>query len=403
MTAPPLHLGYCTNIHPAESWAETRALLAGPVRAVKAATGEAGAFGVGLRLAARAAYELERAGTAAELCAELADAGIYVFSLNGFPYGAFHGTRVKEAVYRPDWLEDERVRYTSVLARIACDLLPAELEGSISTVPGAFAERAAGAAERRLAARNVAESAAELVAIERERGRTLRLALEPEPGCLLETIDETLDFFERELCSAEVLDELARRARIARSEAERALRRHVGVCLDTCHASVEFESPRAALATLAEHGIIVPKIQLSAGLRLEQATPEALAVLETFSDDVYLHQTVVRSRGELVRFLDLPQALSAADRLTGDAEWRVHFHVPVCEPSFGLLSSTQADLESLLLDAPELAPHLEVETYTFGVLPETYRNLTVTESIARELGWVRRVLARRAAAGEDDA
>jgi len=403
MTAPRVHLGYCTNIHPAESWAETRALLAGPVRDVKSATGEGGAFGVGLRLAARAAYELDQAGVAAEVRAELAEAGLYVFSLNGFPYGAFHGTRVKEAVYRPDWLEDERLRYTSALARVACDLLPPELEGSISTVPGAFAERAPSATERRRIARNVAASAAELVSIERERGRTLRLALEPEPACLLETIAETVDFFERELCSAEVLDELARLTGSPREGAETLLRRHVGVCLDTCHAAVEFESAREALATLAARGIAVPKIQLSAGLRVDRASPAALALLEGFSDDVYLHQTVVRSQGQLTRFLDLPEALAAAPRFANDAEWRVHFHVPVCEASFGLLSSTQADLEELLLGAPELAPHLEVETYTFGVLPEAHRNVTMTESIARELAWVRGVLARRGRALADQA
>jgi sugar phosphate isomerase/epimerase len=392
---PALHLGYCTNIHPGESLSDVRAMLAGPVRAVKAAAGVKGAFGVGLRLAARAAYELARPGAAELARAELAEAGLYVFSLNGFPYGAFHDTRVKEEVYRPDWLEDERVRYTRALARAACELLPAELEGSISTVPGAFAPRAAGPAERREIARNIATSAADLAVIERERGRTLRLALEPEPACLLETIAETVDFFENELCSRELLGELSRATGTTTSQAEALLRRHVGVCLDTCHASVEFESPLDALRTLAHHGVCVPKIQLSAGLRIENASADALALLGTFADDVYLHQTVVRSDGALTRFLDLPEALSARERFAKDAEWRVHFHVPICEPSFGLLSSTQADLEALLLAAPELAPHLEVETYTFGVLPEAYRGRSMTESIVRELAWVRSLLARR--------
>ncbi len=403
MTAlPAVHLGYCTNIHPAESWTEVRAMLAGPVRAVKDAVGE-GRFGVGLRLAARAAYELDGPGAGAAARAELAEAGLYVFSLNGFPYGAFHDTRVKEAVYRPDWREDERVRYTGALARVACELLPDELEGSISTVPGAFAARAQAPAERRAIARNIAACAAELALVERERGRILRLALEPEPACLLETITETLDFFEAELCSTEVLEELARRTRTARAGAEALLRRHVGVCLDTCHASVEFESPLEALAALAGRGVAVPKIQLSAGLRLQGASPEALALLQTFSDDVYLHQTVVRESDTLTRFLDLPEALAARERFTADAEWRVHFHVPICEAAFGSLSSTRPELEAMLLAAPELAPHLEVETYTFSVLPEAYRHRSVTESIARELAWVRSTLARRSPPNPTDA
>jgi hypothetical protein len=142
----------------------------------------------------------------------------------------------------------------------------------------------------------------------------------------------------------------------------------------------------------------VPKIQLSAGLLLEKPSPEALAHLAGFADEVYLHQTVVRQGDSLTRFLDLPDALTHAPALSKDAEWRVHFHVPVCESSFGLLSSTAHELEALLLEADELAPHLEVETYTFGVLPEAYRARSVTESIARELDWVRATLARRASA-----
>lgn len=389
------HVGYCSNIHPAESWHEVRAMLDGPVRDVKRAVSEHEPFGVGLRLAARAAYELEHEDALDDARALLDDAGLYVFSLNGFPYGAFHEGRVKEAVYRPDWLESERSRYTSALARVACALVPESVEPSISTVPGAFRERVAGEAERRSIALRIAKSAAELVLIERERGRTVRLALEPEPACLLETISEAVTFFEEQLCSGEVLAEFARETRIAHSLAERLLRRHVGICLDTCHASVEFEPPLQALRTLAARGIDVPKIQLSAGLVLEKPSPEALAHLARFADEVYLHQTVVKERDTLTRFVDLPEALARAASISKEAQWRVHFHVPVCESSFGLLSSTAPELEAMLLEAEKLAPHLEVETYTFGVLPEAYRDRSVTESIARELSWVRDTLARR--------
>jgi sugar phosphate isomerase/epimerase len=396
------HLTYCTNIHAGESWSEVREILRTHVAGVKGHVAPGVPFGVGLRLSARAADDLVSTPDAlAQAKDELEASGLYVFTLNGFPYGAFHDTRVKERVYRPDWLEEERVRYTTTLGRALAALLPDGVSGSISSVPGCFSERASDGAARAVA-HNVARAAAELVAIERETGRVLALALEPEPGCLLETSEDVLGFFERELLSRDVLDGFSARIGAGLSRAELALRRHVGVCLDACHASVEFERPLMALERFVSAGIAVPKIQLSAGLLLSPATPESLGELGAFDDGVYFHQTVVRPAHEtslasrrLRRFVDLPAALSAAAELGEGAEWRVHFHVPVFERRLGAFSSTQEDLRELLVFGGELSPHLEVETYTFSVLPPAYRERPVTEAIAAELSWVLETLAQR--------
>ncbi|HEX6277145.1 MAG TPA: hypothetical protein VFZ53_29090, partial [Polyangiaceae bacterium] len=180
------------------------------------------------------------------------------------------------------------------------------------------------------------------------------------------------------------------------------LRRHVGVCLDACHASVEFERPLMALQKLSSAGVSVPKIQLSAGLRLAPATPAALAELRAFDDGVYFHQTVVGDASELApasrrlrRFVDLPEAFRAAEELGRGAEWRVHCHVPVFHATLGAFTSTQDDLGELLVFGAGLAPHLEVETYTFGVLPPAYRERPVADAIAAELEWVLATLASR--------
>lgn len=386
-------LTYCTNIHAGESWAEVDAALQLQVREVKQRVSPEAPFGVGLRLSARACQELEAdASRLGALRAELAELGLYVFTLNGFPYGAFHGTRVKEAVYRPDWLEPERVRYTASLARVLASLLPSGMVGSISTVPGCFAPRGASAQPRRLLVTNLCAAVAELVRLERAGGSRVQLALEPEPACVLETTAETIAFFQDELFQSQTLEGLARELRVQPSEAELLLRRHLGVCVDACHAAVEFESPLGVVRRLRAAGIDVPKIQISAGLRVPSPSPESLAALELFADDTYLHQVVVRTppAGKLVRFLDLADALAAANELPTDAEWRVHFHVPVFEASLGSFSSTQDQLDELLTapDVAELTSHWEVETYTFDVLPEQYRNLPVTQAIARELEWV---------------
>jgi sugar phosphate isomerase/epimerase len=387
-TPKDAQLTYCTNVHPGESLAEVRALVQQHVTAVKRLVSPAAPFGVGLRLAAAASAELQRGDALPRFAAELAELGLYCFTLNGFPYGAFHGTRVKESVYLPDWLTPDRVRYTRELATVLAELLPSGLSGSISTVPGCFKANASSPEAEHAMGLAMAEVVASLVELEREKGRHIALALEPEPECFLETTDEAVRFFEERLLGAEVRAHLARAAGLAPLQAERALRRHLGVCLDTCHAAVEFEAPVDAYRKLVNAGIAVPKVQLSAGLRVPHATPAALRRLQDFAEGVYLHQTVVRTGAGLTRFLDLPQALAA--ELEEEAEWRVHFHVPLFLRELGPFESTQAELVPLLDELAKSAscPHLEVETYTWDVLPKELRDVPLEQAIARELGFV---------------
>ncbi|MDF3065519.1 MAG: hypothetical protein K0R38_1120 [Polyangiaceae bacterium] len=381
-------LTYCTNVHPGESLVEVRALVRDHVSAVKRGVSPSAPFGVGRRLASAAAEALQAPEELASFRAELAELGLYCFTLNGFPYGAFHGTRVKESVYLPDWLSAERVRYTQHLASTLAELLPQGVSGSISTVPGCFKPNAQAPHAERAMAFALIDVVAMLADIARSKGRHIALALEPEPECFLETTDEAVRFFEQRLLSREALARLSEVADIEPQQAEALLRRHLGVCLDTCHASVEFESPLDAYRKLGAAGISVPKVQLSAGLRLPRATPEMLQLLHAFADGVYLHQTVVRSDGQLLRFLDLPDALASAPRV--DAEWRVHFHVPIFLRELGVFESTQDDLVPLLaaLAKEPSCPHLEVETYTWNVLPEHFRDVPVEQAIARELRYV---------------
>jgi hypothetical protein len=255
-------------------------------------------------------------------------------------------------------------------------------------VPGCFKPNLNGPDSERVMADAMIDVVAMLVDIARSKGRHIALALEPEPECFLETTEETLRFFEARLFSREARQRLVDAADIEPAEAERTLRRHLGVCLDTCHASVEFESPLAAWRRLQAAGVAVPKVQISAGLRLAHATRDNLDALRAFADGVYLHQTVVQSGRQLQRFVDLPEALASAP--VDDAEWRVHFHVPIFLRDLGVFESTQADVVPLLNELATVAdcPHLEVETYTWDVLPEEFRNVPVEHAIARELRFV---------------
>jgi sugar phosphate isomerase/epimerase len=345
------HLTYCTNIHAGESWSEVRANLERYVVAVKQRVCPDAPFGVGLRLSERAARELAVPAALAELQRFLDTRGLYVFTINGFPYGAFHATRVKEQVYRPDWLERDRVAYTCLLAELLGQLQPPGVIGSISTVPGCFRARGndARAIVEHLKACGDALARANVV-----------LALEPEPACLLETLDEAFAFVD---------DHRLADARI-------------GVCVDACHAAVEFDD----LAQLARRPRPT-KIQLSCGLAAVPVDAAARAELARFAEDVYLHQVVARGDdGTLARYLDLPEAL--ADRDAPTAEWRVHFHVPIFRAALGAFTSTQPYLAELLAMRELVSTHLEVETYTWDVLPPELRGEPVEDAIARELRWV---------------
>jgi len=393
-------LTYCTNVHPGETLLAVRTLLKRHVKVVKEAIAPPDLrFGVGLRLAAAAADALDAPEELARFKDELEANGLYCFTLNGFPYGAFHGTRVKENVYLPDWRDPERVRYTQVLCRVLGELLPLGVAGSISTVPGCFKPNASGADAQRQMANAMIEVVAMLIDIARSKGRHIALALEPEPECFLETTDETLRFFETHLFGRAARQRLVDVADVDPNEAERLLRRHVGVCLDTCHAAVEFESPLEAYRRFQAAGIVVPKVQISAGLRLPSATPERLEALGAFADGVYLHQTVVNDGRMLHRYLDLPDAL--ASNHDAGAEWRVHFHVPIFLRDLGVFQSTQAELVPLLheLARASACPHLEVETYTWDVLPAEFRDVPVEEAITRELRFVLETLERALTTG----
>ena len=381
------HLTYCTNIHAGETWPEVRANLERYVTAVKHEVAPDRPFGVGLRLSGIAAETLSRPGELEAFRDFLAASGLYVFTINGFPYGPFHGTRVKEEVYLPSWLDEERLTYTDRLARLLARLLPDEpgLEGTVSTLPGAFKPLVTTPEDVARMAQHLLRHTAMLHRLHQETGKLISLAIEPEPWCFVETVAEAVAFFQDHLFSKAAVG--------MHGLSEEVVRRHLGLCFDACHMAVGFEEPLAAIGRLTAAGIRIGKIQVSAGLKVIFDGQDAplLAALRPFAEGVYLHQTVERTRGRLSRFLDLPEALEIAEAGPSEPrEWRIHFHVPLFRERLGLFSNTQDYLRELLaLVAKTLvSPHLEVETYTWDVLPEQYRREGVVAAVAREMQWV---------------
>lgn len=377
-------LTYCSNIHAGERWSDVSAALEAALPKVRRHLRVDGPFAVGLRLSARAAEELEHPAALDAFLGFLRDGNYYVPTINGFPYGAFHGERVKENVYLPDWRDARRVAYSNRLASLLATLLADRnlTDGSVSTVPGAFKGHMQSADDEAAIADGMLEHAAALVALRDRTGVTVALAIEPEPACFIETSDEAVAFFKRHLFN----DARVKTHGLTIDD----VRRHVGVCFDACHMAVEFEDHATALRNLAEAGIRVPKFQISSALRIADPSSGSAgrAALERFAEDTYLHQVVQKSATGLTRFVDLPDALRSGAEA---AEWRVHFHVPVFLRELGALETTQPDLE-VVLDLVKQRPAgacLEVETYTWDVLPAEYRTADMSEAIARELAWTR--------------
>jgi sugar phosphate isomerase/epimerase len=380
-------LTYCLNIHPTQTWAETRAAITGPLAGVKAAVAPDAPFAAGLRFSGQTVRELGEPGARAELKRLLAGGGFVPVTVNGFPYGPFHGTRVKEDVYQPDWLAKERLAYTCALADLMADIAAGDGPVSVSTVPGSFKPLAVGREAE--IADNLLRAAAHCVSLRDRTGVTVALAIEPEPYCLLETVAESADFFRAHLLSGAAARRLAELTGLSESAAAEALPRHLGLCYDVCHAAVEFEDAAGSVAALQGAGVPIHKLQLSAALRLPQVSPGARAALAAFDEPVYLHQVVSRRDGRLDRLPDLAPALARGAAADGE-EWRVHFHVPVFVSDLGAFRSTQdflAEILALHRRVP-LSPHLEVETYTWDVLPPALRGGPVQDAVVRELGWV---------------
>ncbi len=374
MRFPHGHLAYCTNIHPAESWGETLAALERHTLRVRdLVAGESTPFAIGLRLSAEAARELLQGDRLARFKDWLAASNTYVFTINGFPYGDFHGTRVKEKVYLPDWTSPDRVAYTKNLFTIVSELAPEKVEGSVSTLPGSF--KAFGADES-LIRENLIELADYIDALAEVSGTDLHLGLEPEPLGHFENTEETLRFFDR------LLDD---------ADDHEVVKRRIGVNYDCCHFALEYEDCRSSLAVLRREGIRISKIHLSAALALDPRDFDAVETAKRFDEPTYLHQVIERRPdGRIVRHTDLPDAVAAHAQGDPAEQWRIHFHIPLDHRPEPPLRSTRMQAEEVLRlcdDDPGICSHFEIETYTWGVLPAEMKR-PVEDQIAAEYRWV---------------
>ncbi len=389
------HLTYCTNVHPGNGWSEVLYNLQRYALALKGRYAPTREFGIGLRLSGKESQELLQGDALPQFRAFLQEQGLYVFTLNGFPYGPFHDQPVKAQVHAPDWLQEERVEYTLRLIEILAYVLPEGLEGSISTSPLTYKAwiDQEDAATWGYLTRNVVRIVEALVRLKNQQGKLIHLDLEPEPDGLLENSQEVVTFFQRWLLDGGA-HMLAESLHISQAEAREHLLEHIRVCFDTCHVALAYEEPAEVLARFAAEGIKVGKVQISSALKVlfpqSEGSPQAVAqALEPFAESTYLHQVIQQNRdGSYLHYPDLTEALPAIEdpRI---AQWRIHFHVPIFIDHYGTFLSTQDTIVRTLelLQEQRFCDHLEIETYTWGVLPPALKK-ELTDSIALEYAWV---------------
>ena len=371
------HLAYCTNVHRGNSWKETFDSLERYVMEVRKSVAPSERFAIGLRLGAEAARELSYSDEITRFRRWLDQNDAYVFTINGFPYGNFHGSPVKEEVYRPDWTTNERLNYTLALFTILEQLLESGEEGSVSTLPGSFKEFVPNHDIPEVMIKNLNTCALEIEKLAGPKNLDLHLGMEPEPLGLFETTPETISFFDHLFLQADDPE---------------ITRKRIGVNYDCCHLAVEFEDAHEGLDSLINHEIRLSKLHLSSALTAKP-NESNLQRLKDFIEPVYLHQVALGQNGRCIgriKDLDLALASHKAGKINETDEWRIHFHVPLHASPGGDLGDTRIHVIDTLFwlsKNPNACSHLEMETYTWEVMPEELQAGTVVEQVAREYEW----------------
>ena len=385
------HLTYCTNIHPGQDWKSTFESIKSHVPGIKQEVSKEQPFGLGLRLSNKASEELDLGDNMSHFKSWLHDNNLYVFTMNGFPYGNFHDERVKDMVHAPDWTTSDRLKYTKRLFRQLSELIPEGMNGGISTSPITYKYWHKTESETQNAfevgAKNMLKVAKQLFEIEQTTETYLHLDIEPEPDGLLENSDEVLMFYSDYLVPLGITY-FKKKLGLNPDAAEVLIKKYITVCYDVCHFSLAYEEPTDTFAKFKANNIRVGKIQVSAALKIlfNGTNDERIwEELSQFNEPTYLHQVTEKLNGKVKTYSDLPLVLEGE---RNHKELRAHYHVPIFLEKYGKLFSTQDHILKTMdyLKIDPISEHLEIETYTWDVLPADLKQ-DLSVSIIREIEW----------------
>ena len=380
--------GYCSNVHPGTTLEQIKENLLKYASQVQKMFAPDQPMGLGIWLCNDVCRQLINPNQAAAFGNWLSENQFNPYTINGFPYRDFHQPVVKRLVYQPTWAEKERLEYTVSLAQIHSRMLGSDQTfGTISTLPLGWSTESTPQFMQQCAA-NLQTCCQQLAKLRDQTGKHIFLCIEPEPGCVFQTSQQLVDFFEQYLLTGN-------------EEANRQLIEFVGVCHDICHSAVMFEPQKVALDLYQSRGIRVGKVQVSSAIAAdfgygcdEEQSETMCHVLHQFAEDRYLHQTVIYDGGTTVFFEDLNLALQQYGRQPF-GHWRVHYHVPIFTQRLTVLGTTQSDIHDCIAwfaaNAQDGQPtmHFEIETYAWSVLPDSLQSKSLGDDIAREMIWFR--------------
>ena len=386
------HLTYSTLVHASDNWDQLWASVQTYLPQVKARMAPHQKFGVCLRTSAPSAALLSaEPAKRATLKQFFADQDLYLYTANAFVYGVFKRQVIKEEVYEPDWRSPERREYTKQVADLLADLAPEGINPSIQTAPLGFKPRVTGPDVVEAYTANIIDVVAHLIELEKKTGKVVTLGLEPEPRCYLETTDETIAYFTTHLFAPQTAERLAKAAGLHAADAAAAMRTHTGVVFDIGHQAVGYEDIPVSLQKLVDHGVAIVKLQEAAAVYMPEVTQKTVDALQAFAKTIYLSQTCQKKDGTTTWFLNLEDAFEAFYKDPGPREWRTHFHVPVYLNDLGAFGTTRFALEQALAvhKKTPLSTHLEIETYTWDVLPSHLKTGDIVDYVCRELDWAK--------------
>ncbi len=390
------HLTYSTLVHQTDNWEQLWKSVNTYLPAVKARVAPSQKFGVCLRTSAPSAELLSTdPAKVAALKTFFADNDLYLYTANAFVYGVFKKQVIKEDVYEPDWATPERRDYTKKVANLLAELAPEGINPSIQSAPLGFKPKVTGDDVVEAYTSNVIDVVAHLVELYKTTGKIVTLGLEPEPRCYLETTDETIEYFKTRLFSPKTTERLADKTGLHPADAAIAMKRHMGVVFDIGHQAVGYEDIPTSLQKLVDNDVQIVKLQEAASMRMAEVTQKTVDALQPYAKTIYLSQTCQKKDGKTTWFLNLEDAFEDWYKNPGPREWRTHFHVPVFLNDLGAFGTTRFALEEALAfhKKTPLSTHLEIETYTWDVLPDHLKTGDIVEYVTREIDWVKGELA----------
>lgn len=387
-------LTYCSNIYSSDTWNDIFVSLKKNIPKISSKLSTNKPFGIGLRLSNNAATQLLENNNIIVFQEWLNENNYYVSTINGFVYGNFYNTNIKDKVYQPDWTTLERASYNDLLIEILSKLCPIGKEIGFSTSPLGYKfslNKEKETSYNNLVINYLLILLKKLIYIEKLENKTIHIDFEPEADCLLENIHDVINFFEKSLL-INLAYKLTEDLNLTLPEAKNYILKHLRICYDICHQSIQFEDHLKNFEILNKRNIKIGKIQLSSALEInvKKHTLNNLKIdLDKFKDEIYLHQVVIKNfDGSFTKYRDLPEAL---ENFVDNKEsfWRIHYHLPIFAENYNNLFTTRKEIQTIInfLKTSYITSCLEIETYTWEILPKELK-FNLIESIVREYEWI---------------